>query len=360
MTLPKRINPIIKLTEQCNYNCYFCRYANHRQNDNGTPEHIIKKMLTECIEYNKANGACNMNVIFHGGEPLLYDISRLKSILDYLQDMVDDCFTIEYSVQTNSSLLTDEWIEVFKKKKFDVGISLDGPLGLNGHIATTPENAIETALASYHKLKMAGVHCGFLSVITDKHLTELKKFFDFYLDNDIDSVGLCYCYNKIDGSNVDPEKLGKWLIDLFDLYFKAPKRIRIREFDMVIRRLLNHPHNACSMSCRESCGNYLTVTPNGFIEFCDDYDLDVNRNNALGNINSQSIIDILNGEQYKMMKKRSTEIIENKCRNCQVYEMCRGGCSRNDINDNNYFCETFKILYPYIQKKVSVYLAQKG
>lgn len=71
MLLPKRINPIIKLTERCNYACEFCRYAIHRQEDSGIEEELLIKMIRQCITYNKMNGFYNMNVIFHGGEPLL-------------------------------------------------------------------------------------------------------------------------------------------------------------------------------------------------------------------------------------------------------------------------------------------------
>ena len=352
MLLPERINPIIKLTEKCNYKCSFCRYANHRQNDDGVSEELINKMVLESIKYNIANGTNNINVIFHGGEPLLYGHERLLPVLKFIQKNTPEDFSVEYSVQTNSSLITEEWIKIFKKYGFDVGISLDGPPELNGHMMTNSEDAVKNALDVYRTLKEHGVHCGFLSVITNSHLSKLNSFFDFLMDNDIDSIGLCYCYSKMDGNNVDPEKLGKWLIDFYELYFSAPKRIHIREFDMITRRVLKHPHNACSMSCRKNCGTYLTLTPNGYIEFCDDYDLDFGRKNALGNLYEQSLEDIVKGDQYQLLRGSALDIVEKKCKICDVYTLCRGGCARNDVSGQNYFCETFKTLYPYIERKV--------
>ena len=360
MYLPSHINPIIKLTEKCNYACEFCRYSNHRQSDKGIPEHLIIKMITECYDYNKKNGIKNMNVILHGGEPLLYGENRLSKVLDEIKCLIEDDFSIEYSIQTNSSLLSDGWIKIFKDYNFDVGISLDGPIQLNGHYGSNREDAVNDAVAAYHLLQNQGIHCGFLSVITDKHLENINCFFDFLIQNDIKSVGLCYCYNKFDGDSIDPIKLGKWLIDLYELYFSSLKKIRIREFDMVTRRILNHPHNACAMSCRESCGSYLTITPSGGIEFCDDYDLDEARNNSLGNINDMSIIQILENDKYQRMKQKSLEIVNGKCNSCEVFELCRSGCSRNDIEEINYFCDTYKMLYPHIQKRVLEYLEKRG
>lgn len=360
MILPERINPIIKMTEECNYACSFCRYANHRQKDTGIPVNTVKKYIEEAIKYNIANGVNNMNVIFHGGEPLLTSINKMEAIMEYEKQLSAPSFTIENSIQTNASLINDAWIDFFYQYGFDVGISLDGPIGLNGHYSSSPEKSIEIALKAYRNLKQKGVPCGFLSVVTNNHLLNIERFFEFFTNEGIESVGLCYCYNKMDGDNVDPILLGNGLKALYDLYFNSTKRIHIREFDLITRRLLHRPKNACSMSCRESCGNYITVTPDGNLEFCDDYDLDKGRANSLGNINEQTLIDVLSGEKYQSLKRKSLDIISRRCSDCSVFEMCRGGCSRNDVDDINYFCETYKIIYPHIKNRVSEYMAKRG
>lgn len=357
--LPKYINPIIKLTEQCNYSCSFCRYSQHRQRDFGIPEQLVIKLILECYAYNRTNGIRNMNVIFHGGEPLLYGKDRLSTILEKIEKEIPKDFSIEYSIQTNSSLLSDSWIDLFKEYNFDVGISLDGPIQVNGHYGINKESSVDNAVSAYHLLKDNGIDCGFLSVITNEHLNELNGFFEFFIDNEIESVGLCYCYNKFDGDSVDPTMLGKWLVGLYELYFNASRRINIREFDLISRRVLNHPHNACSMSCRESCGSYITITPDGNVEFCDDYDLDEGRVNSLGNLNCQSLLQILKESKYQIMKKQSMEILQQKCTSCEVFDLCRCGCSRNDNNGNNFFCDTYKILYPYIQNRILNYLKEQ-
>ena len=359
MVFPNRINPIIKLTERCNYACEFCRYSKHRQTDDGISEKLVKKIILESHDYNVQNGLINMNVIFHGGEPLLYGAKRLLALLDDISNSITDGFVIDYSIQTNASLISDEWIQIFKKYDFNVGISLDGPISLNGHFGSNQDSAVDNAINAYHIMKKEKIHCGFLSVITDKHLDELTEFFDFYMKNKIESIGLCYCYNKFDGDSVDPVELGQWLIKLYDLYFNAPYRISIREFDMVTRRVLKHPHNECSMSCRESCGSYITLTPKGLIEFCDDYDLDYGRKNAIGDLNNNSLTEIISSEKYQKAKAASIEILYRKCKKCEVFELCRCGCPRSDTNGENYFCDTFKIIYPHIQKKVLEYLEKR-
>lgn len=77
--------------------------------------------------------------------------------------------------------------------------------------------------------------------------------------NNIESVGLCYCFNQVDDENVDPIKLGEFLVELYDQYFKATKTIHVREFDMVTRLVLNRHRHECAMSCRQSCGSFLNI-----------------------------------------------------------------------------------------------------
>lgn len=358
MYLPNHLNPIIKLTEECNYCCDFCRYANHRKKDGGIPIETACSIIEQCAEYDLRNGVQNMNIIFHGGEPLLYGIDRFLKIMEYEGIVSKAGIKISNSIQTNSSLIDDKWIDFFVKNRFSVGISIDGPQDLNGHYAASALDAQNKAVLAYKALKDQNVDCGILSVITEKHLDCPEVFFDFLVSNDIMSVGLCYCYNSADDKNVDPVQLGYYLIELYKLYFNSPKRINIREFDMATRLILNRPRHECAMSCRKSCGTFLTVRPDGGVEFCDDYDL--NRGGILGNINDHTVTELLRTDVCQEKKRQAVAIVENKCKNCSVYNICQSGCMRSDVGDSNYFCETYKILYPFIQKTVAEYLDYKG
>lgn len=351
------INPIIKLTETCNYNCGFCRYAHHRRNDHGISEELIMKMINESIDYNVGHGIEKINIIFHGGEPLLYGVNRLSTILDAVTTVAaEKKIIIDFSLQTNASLVTKEWIEVFKKYNFDIGISLDGPNELNEHGKEQGDLAVKNAIQIYHTLRENGVRCGILSVITNKHLDYMKQFFDFFVENRIDSVSLCYCYGKNDENNVNPIILGERLIELYELYYNSSSKIRIREFDNAIKRIVARVRDKKEFVCRNNCGRYLTLIPNGEIEFCDDYYCDTKSDLLLGNIKEMSISDIVTGAVYNEIRSEVFHIVENKCLNCNVRYICRGGCARNDINHENYFCATYKIIYPYIEQKVISYL----
>ena len=358
MSFPDKINPIIKLTEVCNYSCDFCRYSNHRQIDEGMPEDLIIKIVSECISYNLIHGYNKINVIFHGGEPLLYGADRLQSVIKNIDTCDKSNIFIDYSIQTNASLISEKWIQIFKRFNFDVGISLDGPSELNNHHGIDNKDTVMEIVKIYHMLRGLNIRCGFLSVITDEHLSKVNEFFDFFIDNNIDSLGLCFCFNSNDGKKVNPEKLGDWLIELYELYYNTNSKIVIREFDNATRRIIKYIQNSCDLKCRNNCGCYLTFSPNGNVDFCDDY-IDNKEHQPIGNIKNQSLVEIVESDGYKKTRKNVMDIVEKKCLKCDVRYLCKGGCARNDIGGDNFFCGTYKKLYSHIEKKVLAYYSSK-
>lgn len=89
--------------------------------------------------------------------------------------------TFDNTIQTNVSLVDLNWIAFFKKYNFNVGISLDGDGELNYHYATeNDEQNIEHIISVYHSMDDTGINVGILSVITEKHSKDTKRFYDLY------------------------------------------------------------------------------------------------------------------------------------------------------------------------------------
>ena len=349
------INPIIKLTESCNYSCYFCRYANCLEEIKEVTVENIEKWLGNIILFNLNNGYYQTDVTWHGGEPLLWGKKRFEQIIDFEEKLF-----LEYKVriinhiQTNGYLIDNDWIELFKKHDFQIGVSIDGPQGLNGHFIGSMEiNSFNKVINNLKLMQKNKIRHGIISVITNKHIGKEKEFYQFLVNNKIKNLNLCYCFDPDGNESVDPEKLGQFLIKLFDLYFDGEYRLNIREFNNSIRLLLNKKSICCTTQFRNKCGCYLTLEPDGNVMFCDDYTL--KRPSSIGNLNKDTIATLLESDLYIENLARSKIILENRCKKCCVFNICRGGCARNDSNNSNYFCETYKILYSYIERKIQLY-----
>lgn len=347
MNVPKFITPILKLVEFCNYNCYFCRYANHPQISNVMSVSDVKKVLKEVAQYNKKNGINHVKVIFHGGEPLLWGINKFEEVLNF-QSTLENEYTMKFinSIQSNGFLLNEQWIDILKRYNFSVGISLDGPDNLNGHFGKLGNlQSIKQVLQNINLLRNANISFGVLSVITNKHYGYAKEFYDFWVNNNISDVGLCFCFNPEDNETVNCELLSIFLKELFDLYFYGDAKINIREFNNAIQRITTRKSSCCTYACRKNCGNFLTIDSCERVMFCDDYTLD--KTLVLGNLKVTSLNEIIYGKRYQLYYQKSHEIIK-KCIKCPVFEICGSGCSRNDIGKSNYFCPTYKIIYSHI------------
>lgn len=350
MIVPNTVTPIIKLTEACNYSCYFCRYANHPQNDCVIKVENVEHILLEAVKYNVSRGSHQVKVIFHGGEPLLWGYDRFEKILLY-----EDKLAIEYStrfvnsIQTNGSLLNKQWIALLKKYNLSIGISLDGPGNLNGHFGKKGNSAsVTTVLANLQMLKQENIPFGVLSVITNAHATHAQAFYEYWVEHGIENIGLCYCYNPEDAETVSCSNLSMFLIQLFDLYFYGKAKINIREFNNAIQKKLTQKASSCTFACRENCGHFLTIDPRMHVMFCDDYDL--NKASALGSMQGIGFEEIIASEKYQDMCKQSRQIVETHCAACLVKDFCGFGCNRNDTRAGNYFCSVYKEVYLHIAK----------
>ena len=341
---------IIKVVDYCNFECNFCRYyLDEKRQVSSMRFDTFKQILTEACEYNISHGLRHLTVIFHGGEPLLWGLENFKKAICFEREFrkEHEDFRFINDVQTNGSLVDDEWAEFFKLNDFSVGISIDGPEKINFHINSKLPN--DVVLNNIKCLSRYGCKYGILTVITEKHDGYADEYYDFLVRNEIHSVGLCYCFDPNEKDIVSNKVLTGFLTNFFDRYFYGNYKLHVREFEFVMKMCLGLKIEGCTFDYRQSCGNYFSVYPNGDIHFCDSYSLD---DEPLGNILENDFYEIKSSFKYKNILERTTNSSEI-CNVCEINDICGGGCARHVIsNGNNAFCQTFKVLYPYIKKVI--------
>ena len=344
--------PIIKLTNICNLNCAYCYLKDtlyNRYYPDFMPIAILEKVIFKTIDFNFQKGNKEVNVCFHGGEPTLYDISALGETLRKVKEHIDEkSIRINYSLQTNGIEITNSLIEISKEFNINLGVSIDGPLELNSHYRGS-ENLTAKIIKNIELLNQNNIPFGVLSVISDIHDKKAKELYDFYLENNIKSIGLLKNFSR--DYTVNNIILGDFLIDLFDLFYYGETELDIREFNNAILNILSEDGcGVCSMSYRKSCGNYFTVATNGDVHFCDDK---IEASESLINIDNNDISDIFIQEKF-LEKKRNCQKFLKKCIDCDVYSICRGGCYRHDVFNGNLFCEAYRAFYSHVKKIIKM------
>lgn len=341
-----QITPIIKVVDYCNFNCDFCRYPKS-SNKSTMSFSTFKTIVEKACEYNISKGCYQQSIIFHGGEPLLWGYDNFKFAIELQKELSEKYPKLVFrnSIQTNGSLLNDQWIDFFSENDFDIGISIDGPEEINFHKSSLGNNVV---LDNIHKLSQKNCRFGVLSVITNEHAGWADKYYDFLVQNDIHSVGFCYCvYDEDKNITVSNKILSDFLKRFFVRFYEEEYQLNVREFDNIFKICYGIDTNSCTFAKRQSCGNFFSIKPNGDVFFCDPYTLNVP---PLGNVLNETFSDIKSKPELIRISISARESALKECNNCEIKSICGGGCYRNTFpNGKNAFCDTFKSLYPYIE-----------
>jgi uncharacterized protein len=163
---------VLKVASRCNLNCSYCYVYNKGDSSWRTrPAFIREDVVTAAIErirrHVALSGQGTVRITFHGGEPLLAGPRRFSRWCTRLHDELADVAHVRLAVQTNGTVLDEDWIEVLRRHQVDVGISIDGPPEIHDryrvdHRGRGSHHKVERAIALMHA---EGAPVNLLSVI---------------------------------------------------------------------------------------------------------------------------------------------------------------------------------------------------
>lgn len=354
MLLQSFLIPIMKMTDSCNYDCYFCHYAQNNLCSKAMDLEMCKHILEQFSKYNRYVSNSLMRIIFHGGEPLLLPVEYYEEVLEF-EKWLEGKYQIEYvhSIQTNGFNIDSKWATLFRNNAIDVGISIDGPSSLNDHFNNDlgREYCTNKVLDNIKLLNQESVSVGVISVITDKHLSKAEEMYSFCVENEIHDLSLNYCYNEDSHDSVNVNGLITFLKHLFDLYFEEEYPINIREFNEIIAKIYGQETDTCATCFRDNCGQYLSVDSSGRVFFCDS---SYEKDSTLGNILDNSLFEITDSIQYIKKVLNARAYFYEHCKKCNMVKICGGGCYRFDSSTGkNYFCDALFSVCQYIEQRIN-------
>lgn len=283
-----------------------------------TAENLIKKMFDFC------GTDSVLTFMFQGGEPLLAGLEFFEKFTETAEKLKTQGSIINYSLQTNGTLISEEYCEFFKKHNFLIGVSLDGEKPLHDK---TRCNSFDKAMGGIELLKKHSIDFNILSVITSK--TDASKLFDFYMRHGFRDVQPIYCLDPLNGEKAEyslsAKQLARFKKRLFNLWFVEVSKgnhFYVRDFDNLLSLLTKGKAEQCGASGR--CNAQLVVEADGTCYPCDFYCLD---EFECLNINTADINDILQCEGLKKFFEHD-EPINSLCASCHVRTVCGGGCKR--------------------------------
>lgn len=350
---------ILKMTTACNLNCVYCSEGD--QPAETLPEEIFFKLVDELPPLLDHIGTKDAEFLFHGGEPMLYGRDNLKRLIDCAKDNLRGC-NVQFLMQTNGTLIDDDWIKFFAAEEIGVGVSLDGYPALHDANRRTKsdEPTAEKILSNLKRMRAAGLSVGTLMVFNSPEAVDAQKLFDLIQEHElhpkIHSVVPC---GRAANEKHSAEIYGAWvelMKRLFELSLARDGADVIEPLDEIVDAILGvAPVRECSFN--GSCGeSFISVYPDGEVGFCGRDNLA--RLLTYGNLRDKTLLELYNSANAKRIRARQAYLPNHDCKGCADWNLCHGGCSFEAVN----FFGKLEAKYPHCaaRKKFITWLRTDG
>ena len=358
----------------CNLACKYCYYLEKNKLYPTAQRHLMSDEMLEQFtrEYIEAQTMNQVLFTWHGGEPLLRSIDFYRKALSLQQKYAGDR-RIDNVIQTNGTLLTDEWCEFFAQNHWLVGISIDGPQPDHDHYRLTAAGkpSWKKVMQGIKLLKKHGVEWNAMAVVNAYNANHPLEFYRFFKENGCqflqftpiverqtrheDGRTLASLADKdeisLSEASVAPEQWGYFLCAIFDEWVrKDVGKIFVEIFDCTLANWMGISPGICAYS--KECGHAGVMEHNGDVYSCDHF---VFPEYKLGNIRDHSLIDMLYGEQQQEFSRLKHSSLPRQCKECDMEFACHGECPKNRFMKDkygdsglNYLCPGYYHYYQHV------------
>ena len=358
----------------CNLACKYCYYLEKTKLYPTAQRHLMSDEMLEQFtrEYIEAQTMNQVLFTWHGGEPLLRSIDFYRKALS-LQQKYAGGRRIDNVIQTNGTLLTDEWCEFFAQNHWLVGISIDGPQPYHDHYRLTAAGkpSWKKVMQGIKLLKKHGVEWNAMAVVNAYNANHPLEFYRFFKENGCQFLQFTPIVERLtrheDGrtlasladkdeislseASVAPEQWGYFLCAIFDEWVrKDVGKIFVEIFDCTLANWMGISPGICAYS--KECGHAGVMEHNGDVYSCDHF---VFPEYKLGNIRDHSLIYMLYGEQQQEFSRLKHSSLPRQCKECDMEFACHGECPKNRFMKDkygdsglNYLCPGYYHYYQHV------------
>jgi uncharacterized protein len=301
----------------CNLNCHYCFYTEKESLfEPKTPFRMSEKMLENFIKnYIEAQDVNEIPFVWQGGEPTLLGLNFYKKAVE-LQKKYANGKRITNSLQTNGTLLTDEWFSFLSENNFLVGLSLDGPEEIHNkfRVDRGGKPTFHKVLASLHNLQEYNIQYNVLTCVTNESSNYPLEIYHFFKNEGVEYIQFIPIVERAANEQakelglrhatpnsmmeeevqlapwtVNPEKYGDFLIKIFDEWVRNDVgRVNVMNFESALVAWMGLPATVCIFS--ETCGRAAIIEHNGDVYSCDHY---MYPDYKLGNIQTQTFKEMI-------------------------------------------------------------------
>ena len=358
----------------CNLACKYCYYLEKTNlyKDNKS-KYVMSDSLLEKFIKEYINSQTMPQVLFtwHGGETLMRPLSFYQKVIE-LQKKYATGRTIDNCIQTNGTLLNDEWCDFFHNNHCLVGVSIDGPQDFHDEYRKNKQGkpSFVKVMQGIKLLKKHQVEWNAMAVVNDYNADYPLEFYHFFKDLECHYIQFTPIVERIhlnsDGRylanvlqkeekladfSVTPEQWGNFLCTLFDEWVKNDVgKYFIQIFDATLANWMGTQPGVCTMA--PTCGHAGVMEFNGDVYACDHF---VFPEFKLGNIYEKSLIEMMYGDKQSRFGLQKRDALPAQCKACKYLFACNGECPKNRFLTTedgefglNYLCKGYYQFFDHI------------
>lgn len=342
----------------CNMRCDYCYYLEKAKLYQEDTRHIMSDDTLERYikEYIESQTMEQVLFTWHGGEPLMRPLSFYKKVISLEQKyakgkLIDNC------IQTNGTLIDDDWAQFFHDNGWLVGVSIDGPQELHDKYRRTAAKAptFHQVIKGINTLNKHQVEWNAMAVVNNYNGNYPLKFYHFFKNIGCHYIQFSpvvdsYQLGKLTEYSVTPEQWGNFICQIFEEWVKHDVGDTfVQLFDATLANWCGIAPGVCTMA--PTCGHAGVMEYNGDVYCCDHF---VYPQYKLGNIHQQTLVEMMYGERENAFGAAKQKALPGQCRECKWLFACNGECPKNRILKTkdgepglNYLCEGFKQFFEY-------------
>lgn len=370
----------------CNLGCEYCFFLSKENLYPGESYLMDEATLEIYIQQLMASSPGEqVDVAWQGGEPMLRGLKFFKRSVELAEQYRKPHQRLLHTIQTNGTLIDDEWASFFKQHNYLVGISVDGPRDAHDTYRVNKQGAgsFDEVIRGWNCLRKHGVDVNILCTVNAANQDQPLEVYRFFRDQlnaqyiqfipvveRATETTISFANRgwgglkgtdrplyKQEGSlvterSVNAEKFGQFLNSIFDEWVQRDVgRVYVTTFDIALGSWLGQ-HNACIIA--PTCGASLTLEHNGDVYACDHF---VEPDYLLGNIKETPLGRLVTSEKQRLFGQSKYDTLPRYCKECPVLFACYGECPRNrfiktpDGEDGlNYLCAGYKSFFTHVDQ----------
>jgi uncharacterized protein len=385
--MPRQFHLLAKPTGAvCNLDCAYCFFLSKEMLYPGSrfrmAEDLLETYLRQLIDAHA--GAPEVVVAWQGGEPTMMGLGFFRRSVELAQEYRKPGQRITYTIQTNGTLLDDEWAAFFSEHGFLVGLSIDGPAGIHDtyRVDKSGRGSFGRVAKGLAALRRHGVEWNALTTVHAANQDQGRDVYAFLRDEcgarfmqfipiveraTPDTLAVANAGwgrrvpdrplyvqqgNLVTGRSVAPDGYGRFLIDVFEDWVRADiGEVYVQMFDVALANWYGEPPGLCVHS--QTCGLALALEHTGDLYACDHF---VEPTYRLGNIRQVPMIDLVTSPRQQAFGRAKRDTLPPYCLECDVRFACHGGCPKDRFATApdgepglHYLCPGYKAFFSHIR-----------